>query len=366
MRTARTLRTAFDTYGHTEEIKSGALQSEHLRFAFADVQPMNRAFAPMAMDQIYDVSEMAIVTFLQALAFGKPLVLMPIVMLNRFHHASIVVRSDSPLRDPKELEGKRVGVRAYTTTTGTWTRGILHSEYGVDLERITNVTQEGGHVRDYVDPPTCERISKETPLAALLLDGRIDAWIGGRDVPRTPDYRPVIADAETAASAWFERRGTLPINHMLVLKRDVYEGNPWIADEIFALMSRAKADYLERLGTGGATGPEEVFKERLVRAGGDPLPFGVERLRGSLELIVDFAYEQHLIPERIPVDRLFDDRMHELSDFQTTTEIVRAARPSSRRRSGNTSPAAARPKRRWCATVRRSRRRRFAPACCAT
>ena len=312
MRTLLTLRMAVDTYGHTEEIKSGRLQSEHLRFDFADVHPLNRAFAPMAMEQVYDVSEMAIVTFLQALAFGKPLVLMPLVMLNRFHHGSIVVPASSPLRDPKELEGKRVGVRAYTTTTGTWTRGILQSEYGVDLERLTNVTQEGAHVRDYVDPPNCVRIATDKPLAQLLLDGEIDAWIGGRDVPRTGEFRPVIADAEAAALAWFERRGTLPINHMLVFKRDVYEANPWLAEKLFALMSRAKADYLAKLAASGATAPEEIFKERLVRRGLDPLPFGVENLRRSLELIVDFAYAQHLIPERYSVDRLFEPRMHDL------------------------------------------------------
>lgn len=307
------LRTALDTYGHTAEIKDGTLRSERLQFDFVDVQPMNRAFAPMAMEQVYDLSEMAIVTFLQAFAFGKPLVLLPVLMLNRFHHGSIVVRADSAIGAPKDLEGKRIGVRAYTQTTGTWTRGILHAEYGVDLERLTNVTQEGGHVREYVDPANCVRVSKDKTLPQMLLDGDVDAWIGGRDVPRIPDYRPVIAEAEAAESAWFERVGALPINHMAVLRRDVYEANPWIAKDVFDLLARAKARYLERLATAGASEPEEVFKERLVRAGRDPLPFGIEPLRRSLDLIIEYAYAQKLIPRRFAVDELFDRRMHELA-----------------------------------------------------
>jgi len=312
MRTALALRTALDTYGHTAEIKNGTLKAEHLRFDFVDVHPMNRAFAPMAMEQIYDISEMAIVTFLQALAFGKPLVLLPVIMLNRFHHGSIVVRADSPIHEPKQLEGKRIGVRAYTQTTGTWTRGILHAEYGVDLGKLTMVTQESGHVREYVDPPNCVRISKDKTLAQLLLDGEIDAWIGGRDVPRVPDFRPVIADAEEAEQKWFERVGALPINHMMVIKRDLYEAQPWIAQELYDLLTRAKARYLDRLGGTGAVEPEEIFRERMVRAGKDPLPFGVERLRASLELIVDYAYTQALIPKRYTVEELFEPAMRNL------------------------------------------------------
>lgn len=311
-RETQTLRTALDTYGHTVALKDGTIVPPHVRFAFADVHPMNRAFAPMAMEQAYDFSEMAIVTFLQAFAYRKPIVLLPVVMLNRFHHGSIVVRADSPIRTPKDLEGKRIGVRAYTQTTGTWTRGILHAEYGVDLARLTIVTQDGAHVRDYADPPGCIRVSKDKPLAEMLLDGEIDAWIGGRDVPRVPDYRTVVADAETAELAWYERLGILPINHMAVLRADLYEAHPWIAEEIFAALVRAKTAYLDRLAASGAHEPDEIFKARLVRDGKDPLPFGIEPLRRSLERIVDYAFAQSLIPERYAADDLFDPRMREL------------------------------------------------------
>jgi 4,5-dihydroxyphthalate decarboxylase len=313
-RIALTLRTALDTYGHTAAIKDGRLAAEHLRFDFVDVRPMNRAFAPMAMEQTFDFSEMAIVTVLQALAFGKPLVLLPLVMLNRFHHGSIVVLDSSPIRAPKQLEGTRVGVRAYSTTTATWTRGILHGEYGVDLDTITFVTQEGAHVADYDDPPSCVRVSKERSLAQLLLDGEIDAWIGGRDVPRVPDFRPVVPDAERAELDWFARVGALPINHMAVLRRDLFAYHPWIAEELFTLLARAKREYLAALTARGASEPEERFRERLVRDGRDPLPMGVAALRPSLELIVAYAHEQGLIPRPFAVDELFDPRMLALEE----------------------------------------------------
>lgn len=312
-RVALTLRSALDTYGHTAAIKDGRLTAPHVSFDFVDVQPMNRAFGPMAMQQAFDFSEMAIVTFLQAHYYGKPLVLLPMTMLNRFHHGSIVVLENSPIRAPQDLEGKRIGVRSYSQTTGTWTRGILHAEYGVDLETLTFVTQEDAHVADYIDPPNCVRISKERSFTQLLMDGTIDAWIGGRDVPRTRDFRTVIPAAAAEEMAWFHRLGVLPINHMAVLRGDLYAFHPWIAEEIFELFTTAKREYLATLAATGTTEPEERFRERLVREGRDPLPMGVAALRPSLELIVDYAYRQGLIPHPYAVEELFAPRMLDLS-----------------------------------------------------
>jgi 4,5-dihydroxyphthalate decarboxylase len=306
---ATVLRTALDTYGHTQAIKDGTLSSPRLAFDFVDVNPMHDAFAPMVRTGAFELSEMAIVTFLQAFAFDKPIVLLPMVMLNRFHHGSMVCRTGSAIASVEDLAGGRIGVRAYTQTTGVWVRGILRDEYGLDLNAITSVTTEGGHVLEYADPPNVERVPEGKTLKEMLLADEIDAWIPGRNIPNIPEIRPAIADPDRAAQRWFERTRALPINHMVVLRRDVLDRDPWIGEELIALFARAKAAHIERLERAGPSGPAEVYQRELVRAGVDPLPFGVEALRRPLEIVIAHAYTQRLIPRQYAVDELFDERV---------------------------------------------------------
>lgn len=302
------LKIAIDTYGHTQAIKAGTIASPRLRFEFADVRPMNRAFRPMVETSAFDVSEMAIATFMQAQVFGKPLLLVPLVLLNRFHHGSIVRMPGSPIRKPADLNGKRVGVRAYAQTTAVWVRGILASEYGVDLDSITWVVDEPGHLAEYVDPPNVVRAPAGASQTDLLRDGRIDAWIGGREAAKEPGVEPIVADVEAAELDWFERVGALPVNHMLVIRRDVVDAHPWVLKELFGLFVAAKQRYFDDLLADGAQDPEERFRLTLLRKGIDPLPSGVDALRRSLEVAIEFAFAQHMIPAKTSVESLFDAR----------------------------------------------------------
>ncbi|QYU67349.1 hypothetical protein J4558_20810 [Leptolyngbya sp. 15MV] len=118
------LSAAIGRYRHTEAILSGAITPEGLALRFAEIAPISRAFAPMVLDQRFDLSEMAIATFLMAKAWGKPLVLLPIALAARFQESALLCRRDGPIRRPEDLVGKRVGVRAYSQTTGLWLRGV--------------------------------------------------------------------------------------------------------------------------------------------------------------------------------------------------------------------------------------------------
>jgi 4,5-dihydroxyphthalate decarboxylase len=308
-----TLRTLLDTYGHTKAIKSGALASPRLTFDFVDIKPVSSAFGTMAEHQEFDVSEMAIVTFIQALALGKPIALLPVVMLNRFHHGSIFCKTDGPITGPQDLNGTKIGVRAYTQTTGVWVRGILGAEYGVDLDIITNVTNEGGHLKDYVEPPNVVRSPGGKKMLDMLLDGDIAAWIAGRDAPKTLAIRPVIDNAGEAALAWFARVKAFPINHMVVLKSATIDANPWLPRELFDLLKRGKEEYLTDLRSRPAADPDEAYRKEMLLAGGDPLPFGIDALRTSLTVVIEYAYAQQLIPRRYAVEELFDPRTRDLS-----------------------------------------------------
>ena len=149
------LRTAIGRYPHTAAIRDGAVASEHVGFEFVDIPTIHQAFAPMVRAQRFNVSEIAIATFLQAKAYRKPLVLLPVVLAARFQQSALLCRSDGDIRSPGDLVGRRVGVRAYSQTTGVWLRGILADEHGIRPEAVRWVTFEDAHVAEYRDPPFC-------------------------------------------------------------------------------------------------------------------------------------------------------------------------------------------------------------------
>ena len=151
------LHTMLGNYANTKPLKSGAIGSDLVDFDFAEVKVANNLFKQVVREAKYDVAELAIVTYLQAKAYGKPYVLLPAVVVSRGQHHTIAYNPERGPLKPSELNGKRVGVRAYTVTTGTWVRGILASDYGVDINKVEWITFEDPHVAEYHDPAIVKR-----------------------------------------------------------------------------------------------------------------------------------------------------------------------------------------------------------------
>src|SRR5262249_55334350 len=126
------LHTMLGNYPNTKALKSGEIRSDLVDLDFAEVKVANTLFKKVVREAAYDVAELAIVTYLQAKTYGKPYVLLPAVVVGRGQHHTIAYNAERGVLKPSELAGKRVGVRAYTVTTGTWVRGILAQDYGVD------------------------------------------------------------------------------------------------------------------------------------------------------------------------------------------------------------------------------------------
>jgi 4,5-dihydroxyphthalate decarboxylase len=246
---------------------------------FEDVRPPSSGFKRVVRGLEFDFAELAITTFLMAKAAGKPYRLLPAVVLARMQHGRLVRLAGRGPLAPKELEGKRVGVRSYSVTTGMWLRGILADDYGVDSGRIRWVTFEEAHVAEFRDPANVERAPAGRKLEEMLLAGEVDAMISG-DAPVTdPRIVPVLPDAEAAAKAWRVRMGAIQINHMVAVKDTV---------------SRAQADAL--LG---------LLGESFAAAGNPDLnPFGLEANHRNLEVAIDFVHRQGLIPRRYSVEEL--------------------------------------------------------------
>lgn len=280
------LRTLLGDYPHTRALKRGAIASPVVSLSFADYTPTNRGFKPMVREQAFDVSEMAIVTYLMAKAHEKPMVLLPAAVMSRFQHAYALYNRARGELCPEDLPGKRVGIRSFTTTTGAWLRGILANDHGVDLGSIHWITFEDPHVAEYID--TTERAPAGTSIIQMLIDGEIDAAIG--EVSDHPQLRPLFGDPAEAARAWRGRHGVVPVNHMVVVSAKLARERPDAVREVFRLLKDSKA---------AAPPPADCAF--------DPAPMGLSAIRDSLETIIRYAAQQGLIPRAYAVDELFDD-----------------------------------------------------------
>src|SRR5580700_10565275 len=268
------LHTMLGNYANTKALKSGAVHSDLVDFDFAEVKVANNLFKQVVREAKYDVAELAIVTYLQAKAYGKPYVLVPAVVVSRGQHHTIAYNPERGPLKPSELNGKRVGVRAYTVTTGTWVRGILASDYGIDIDKVEWITFEDPHVAEYHDPAIVKRAAAGKDLTQMLLDD----------------------DAAAVAQKWAERHHGVPINHMVVVRQELSRSRPDVVKDIFRQLHDSKR--AAGLPDGGAL---------------DPYRFGVEACRPILDIIIDFCHQQKLIPRRMSVDELFDDTTRALT-----------------------------------------------------
>jgi 4,5-dihydroxyphthalate decarboxylase len=274
------LRTLLGDHLCTAALKNGSIRSDSVTLDFADYSPTHKGFKPMVREQAFDVSEMAIVTYLMAKSFGKPMVLLPSVVMARFQHAYALYNAGLGTLTPAGLNGKRVGIRSFTTTTGAWLRGILANDYGVDLNSIDWVTFEDAHVAEFRD--TTMRAPQGKQIIQMLLDGELDAVLGEKS--EHPGLKPLFPDVVAEEKSWFGKHGVVPINHMVVVSEALSRTHPDEVREVFRLLQQSA-----ELAPAASPG------------------FSAEEMRRSLQMIIRYAAQQGLIPRELAVDELFDD-----------------------------------------------------------
>src|SRR5712672_1656471 len=235
---AMRLRTLLGDHPGTVALKNGSIRSDSITLDFADYSPTHKGFKPMVREQAFDVSEMAVVTYLMAKSFGKPMVLLPSVVMARFQHAFALYNARVGTLTPSGLNNKRVGIRSFTTTTGAWLRGILANDHGVILDSIDWVTFEDAHVAEYRDPTKRAPAGKQ--IVRMLIDGELDAVLGEKS--DHPDLKPLFPDSSQEEASWFAGHAVLPINHMVVVKQELSEQNPDAVREVHRLLREAAKD----------------------------------------------------------------------------------------------------------------------------
>lgn len=289
-----TLRTAFANYPHVQAIRDATVASPRIRFSFEEVPVITRAFRRMVRTLDFDLCEIALTTLAQAHAFGKPIKALPIVVMRGFHHGALICAAGSALKGPQDLRGKRVGVRAFSQTTGVWVRGILKDSYGVDHRDVTWVTEEDAHVQEYADPPNVTRIAVGQDLKTMLLTGEIDAGIALNGIDPAA-VRPVISNPMEAAAAWYAKTAVYPVNHLLCLKASLVGDHPWLPAELMRLFVAAK----------NAAKQPSAEARFIPIVGPDPLPYGLDANHAAIAQCLRYAAEQGLVPRVYEIEELF-------------------------------------------------------------
>ena len=283
-----TLKTNLAAAPVTQAIHDGRVSSDMVTLNCCGPDPAQNGFKDMVRRNVYEAGELAIVTYLQAKCYNKPFVLLPAPVSGRFQHHCAGFNRELGHITPKDIEGKKVGVRTYAQTTGLWIRGILQHEYGVDLNKVTWMTVGDGHLEEYQDPPNCVRLPKGSDIGQMMLDGELTATLQGIDLPKDPRVERLVPDPLNAAKQWYAKSGVVPINHIFVVHQDISRNRPDVVREIYRMLKESRA----------------------LTEGGVPQPFpplGLEANRSGLQLAIDWAFEQKIIPRKLSVDELFDE-----------------------------------------------------------
>ena len=300
-----TLHTAIANYGHTAEIKNGNIGSDRFDMKHVDINPVPMIFRRMVRNLEFDVAEMALATYICSNYYKKKFTALPIFLTRSFYHSSMIHREGSKIVHPKDLEGRRVGVRSYTFTPGVWSRGILSSYHGVDLDTITWVLQGDEHIEEFEYPSNV--ISSDTgDLYQMLSNGEVDAVIGA-PANGSKEILPLFSDPESLDKDWHSKSKIYPISHVVVVKDALLEDNPWLGQEIIDIFNKARSTYLSKWNydkpVQDSIDHSQMSLSKIV--GENPLNYDFSETQETINTFVGYNYQQGLIPDTPSPEDLF-------------------------------------------------------------
>src|ERR1700721_801072 len=270
----------------------------------------------------FDVSEMSVSSLMMARAAGDERWLgLPVFTTRKFFHTEILVRRDSGIEKPADLKGRRVGVPEYQQTAALWTRGVLQHEFGVhpkDMEFWMERTPEKSHggATGFKPPPgvVVHQVPADSSLGAMMLAGELDAtvhYLSGRHlVDRSrahlahhPDFKYLFPDPAAEGLRSYRKTGIFPINHQAVVRRDIYEKEPWVVLNLLKAFNKANdianAQRIEHVEYHLATGLLSGDANTAL------LHHGVKANRKVMETIAQYCLEQGLTRRLIGIDELY-------------------------------------------------------------
>jgi 4,5-dihydroxyphthalate decarboxylase len=305
------LKAVSRTQANNRRVKEGEVTLPDFDLEFEEIPVLVQGFRRMVRQLEFDVCEMALTTYVCAKAYGVKFTAIPVFLVRDFHHGAIAHHVPSGLKSPADLAGKRVGVnRGYTVTTGVWARAIIQDEYDVDLSSITWAPSGDEHVEAYRAPQNVVPL-EDGDLEARLASGDLVAAVGATF--DHPDIAQLIPNEFEAGASALETRGFYPINHTVVVRDTVLEEYPEVATQVFEAFAESKRRYVADLKAGRISKLSRVDKVHQValEVMDDPLPYGIEPNRKTLEGLIGHAVTQKIIPESIALEGLFAKQVHD-------------------------------------------------------
>jgi 4,5-dihydroxyphthalate decarboxylase len=298
-------------YGLMKHMKKNiSALNDVVRIEYPSFENILHAARMMVRDVKFDICEMPVTTYLCAKAHNKPFTAIPVFVTRKFHHDAIVYNPDSGIREPKDLEGRVVGVnRGYTVTTGVWARGVLRNEYNVDLDKIRWAATGDEHVAEFQLPENADYAFKGREMSDLFERSEIAAAVGAINAASS-NVKPLIPNAVEAGFESYRKTGVYPVNHTIVVKNSLLEKYPGLAPDLFDAIKKSKDVYLSGLDGPGEGSGELSEEDALTFAlgqgvGGDPFPLGVEPNHKALAALIQMSVDQKIIPRELTIAELF-------------------------------------------------------------
>jgi 4,5-dihydroxyphthalate decarboxylase len=309
------LTMAAADYDRTRALIDGRIKPDGIDLDW-QILPYMDIWKRMLNNYEFDVSELSFASYIIARASGKPLIAMPVFPLRIFRHSYVLINRNSGIRAPKDLEGKRVGLAEFQQTATVWVRGMLQHEYGVDLTKIDWFPWKAKD-RMAIQAPKSYRI-QTLPAGSrpdqLLIDGELDALICSTIFPSLLKSPPTVGrlfeDSQKAETEYYRKTGIFPIMHTVAMREELWREDPSIAVRLFAAFEAAKklaykdlADVSRQRIT--LLWYEDALNRQKDLLGDDYWPYGIEKNRATVQALIDYLFEQELLPRKPALEELF-------------------------------------------------------------
>ena len=314
------LTFACGDYDRTRALEDGTVRPDGIDLTYLRL-PVEETFFRMLRHREFEVAEMSMSSYVKSLDLDEPpFVALPVYTSRQFRHAGIFVNADSGIEKPENLRGRIVGTPEWQLTAGVWIRGILADHHGVPVDSVeyrTGGQETPGRVEkaavDLGERIRISPIGPEQTLARMLADGEIDAFQG----PRVPSsfvpggrVRRLFADPVAAEKQYFAETGIFPIMHVVVVRRDVYERHPWVAQTLTKAMTVAKNRAMAELYDSSALRfmlPWLIpgLEEARSLLGADYWSYGLGANEHVLDTFLRYHHEQGLSRRRYAPAELF-------------------------------------------------------------
>ncbi len=308
-------------YDRVAALASGEVEAAGIDLVFL-AQPVEETFFRMLRHREFDVAELSLSSYAVALERGDPaFIAIPVFPSRFFRHSCIFVSARSGIREPRDLKGKRVGAPEYQMTAPVWIRGILSDEFGVRAEDVEHHTggeeQPGREEKLKLDLPARIRVRPIGPdqtLSQMLADGDIDALFTARApstfASRPRDVRRLFENYVEIEREYYRRTRIFPIMHTVVIRRDVYEAHPWVAQSLMKAFVEAQRKTYRDLAETAALKAMLPWlmahvEDTRRELGDEWWPYGFPANRHVLDTFLRYHHEQGLSPLRLAPEALF-------------------------------------------------------------